>query len=101
MKTLPECSERKMNYSTFTIIDMEFEGKTTILEYDNPDCIIIRDRKILETESRIITFNNTNGSNKNLRITSFYRKKEDRIIFTSDGFHSQGSYAYVPVWMGK
>ncbi|NJK87756.1 MAG: hypothetical protein HC906_19065 [Bacteroidales bacterium] len=90
MKTLPECSERKMNYSTFTIIDIEFEGKTTILEYDNPECIIIRDRKVLETEPKILTFNNKNSSNKNLRITSFYPKKGDRIIFSSDGIPQSG-----------
>ena len=32
MKTLPECSERKMNYSTFTIIDVEQSNKVTLLE---------------------------------------------------------------------
>ena len=36
MNTLPVCSERKMSYSTFTIIDIEFDGKVRILEYDNP-----------------------------------------------------------------
>lgn len=92
MKTLPECSERKMNYATFTIIDIEFDGKTTILEYDNPECIIIRDRKVLETEQKTITFNNSNcnNSNKNLRITSFLPKKGDRIIFSSDGIPQSG-----------
>ena len=48
MKTLPECSERKMNYSTFTIIDIEQSNKVTLLEYDNPECVLIRDRKILK-----------------------------------------------------
>lgn len=90
MKTLPECSERKMNYSTFTIIDIEFNGKTTILEYDNPECIIIRDRKIFKTEEKILTFNNSNNSNKNLRVTSFTPKKGDRIIFSSDGIPQSG-----------
>ena len=90
MKTLPECSERKMNYSTFTIIDIEFDGKTTILEYDNPECIIIRDRKALETEVKNISFDSCNGSNKNLRVISFRPKKGDRIILSSDGIVQAG-----------
>lgn len=90
MKTLPECSERKMNYSTFTIIDVEFDGKTTILEYDNPECIIIRDKKPLETEVKTINFNSSNGGNKILRVTSFFPKKGDRIIFSSDGIAQSG-----------
>ena len=35
MNTLPVCSKRQISYSTFTIIDIEVDGKTTILEYDN------------------------------------------------------------------
>ncbi|MFO7657187.1 MAG: SpoIIE family protein phosphatase [Bacteroidales bacterium] len=90
MKTLPECSERKMNYSTFTIFDIELDGKTTILEYDNPECIIIRDRKPLEPEVKSITFNSNNGGNKTLRVTTFQPIKGDRIIFSSDGIPQSG-----------
>ena len=90
MKTLPECSERKMNYSTFTIIDIEFDGKTTLLEYDNPECIIIRDKKVFEPKKKIISFNNTNNNNKHIRVTSFMPKKGDRIIFASDGIPQAG-----------
>ncbi|MBN2215058.1 MAG: SpoIIE family protein phosphatase [Bacteroidales bacterium] len=90
MKTLPECSERKINYSTFTIIDIENDGKTTILEYDNPECIIIRDRKVMNPEEKTIRFNSGNGENKVIRVTSFQPKKGDRIIFTSDGIPQSG-----------
>jgi hypothetical protein len=90
MKTLPECSERKINYSTFTIIDIELGGKTTILKYDNPECIIIRDRKVLKTEDKSISFNSCNGGNKVIQVTSFLPRKGDRIIFTSDGIPQAG-----------
>jgi len=43
MNTLPVCSERHMSYSTFTIVDIEHNGLTTILEYDNPQTVILRD----------------------------------------------------------
>ncbi|HCY00418.1 MAG TPA: stage II sporulation protein E, partial [Bacteroidales bacterium] len=39
MNTLPVCSVRQMSYSTFTIIDIEHNGETRILEYDNPECL--------------------------------------------------------------
>ncbi len=90
MKTLPECSERKMNYSTFTVIDVEFNGKTTILEYDNPECIIIRERKILEPEIKTIHLGKKHDSKKYLRVCTFFPKKGDRIIFSSDGISQAG-----------
>ena len=48
MNTLPVCSERKISYSTFTIIDIESRGRATILEYDNPSCIILRGNQIFD-----------------------------------------------------
>ena len=32
MNTLPVCSERKISYSTFTIVDIESSGRVNILE---------------------------------------------------------------------
>ena len=45
MNTLPVCSERQMSYSTFTIVDIEHDGLINILEFDNPQTIILRDNK--------------------------------------------------------
>ena len=36
MKTLPVCSQRKISYATFTIIDIDGRGMARIIEYDNP-----------------------------------------------------------------
>ncbi len=36
MNTLPVCSERKISYATFSIVDIESDGRANILEYDNP-----------------------------------------------------------------
>ena len=90
MKTLPECSERKMNYSTFTIIEVEYDGKTRILEYDNPECIVIRDRKEFKLERKIIVLDGECNAGKKLRIASFQAKKGDRLIFTTDGVTQSG-----------
>jgi serine/threonine protein phosphatase PrpC len=90
MKTLPECSERRMNYSTFTIIDIEHNGKTTLLEYDNPECVIIRDRKIFKPEQRDIVLAGESDCGKQIRICNFTPLKGDRIVFCSDGITQSG-----------
>jgi hypothetical protein len=91
MKTLPECSERKMNYSTFTIIDIEQSNKVTLLEYDNPECIIIRDRKVLKpTDSRYIVLSGEANCSKKIRVCTFAPVKGDRILFCTDGVTQSG-----------
>jgi len=88
-KTLPVCSQRKISYSTFTIIDIEKNGKTHILEYDNPETIIIRDNKLFAPEWKSIILKKESCSIE-LRSCSFYSEKEDRIIFGSDGITQSG-----------
>jgi serine/threonine protein phosphatase PrpC len=90
MKTLPECSERKMNYSTFTIIEVDYSGNTRILEYDNPECILVRDKQVVELERRIIVLKGESNAGKKLRLSSFQALKDDRLIFTSDGVTQSG-----------
>jgi hypothetical protein len=91
MKTLPECSDRKMNYSTFTIIDIEQSNKVTLLEYDNPECILIRDRKILKpNDSRNIVPGGASNLSKKIRVCSFTPQKGDRIVFCTDGVTQSG-----------
>jgi hypothetical protein len=90
MKTLPECSERKMNYSTFTILDIEQGEKVTLLEYDNPECIIIRDKKIIKPEVRTIVPAGDSNCAKKIRVYTFNPVKGDRIVFCTDGITQSG-----------
>lgn len=90
MNTLPECSERKMNYATFTIIDMDYDGTITILEYDNPESIVLRHRDLLPLERRTIVLESEKNKGKKLKVCSFKGKKNDRIVFTSDGVAQSG-----------
>jgi len=51
MKALPVCSERKISYATFTIIDIAIDSNTvSILEYDNPQTLILRGNRIYQPE---------------------------------------------------
>lgn len=90
MNTLPVCSKRQISYSTFTIIDIEADGKTTILEYDNPETIILRDGQLYDPKWEVITLESEKNAGKILKSCTFYAQKEDRIISTSDGITQSG-----------
>ncbi len=90
MNTLPVCSVRKISYSTFTIVDInQHTGEVNILEYDNPECLILRGKEIFIPEWQHIELENSNRG-KELRSTSFLAQKEDRIVFWSDGVIQSG-----------
>lgn len=90
MKALPICSNRKMSYSTFTIVDIEFDGTTQIIEYGNPQCIIFRGEKVYNPEWQCIILSGANAG-KEITTCSFKSLKEDRIMFFSDGISQSGT----------
>lgn len=90
MNTLPVCSERRMSYSTFTIIDIDLDGAVKILQYDNPDALVYRSGQPLNLTWTDIELESEKNKGKKLKISSFYPKKEDRIIFCSDGITQSG-----------
>lgn len=90
MSTLPICSVRKISYSTFTIIDIEETGLTTIVEYDNPTCLILRDDRQLDPHWQKIDLENSKNKGNALRTCQFVAQKEDRIFFWSDGIIQSG-----------
>jgi len=90
MNTLPVCSERKVSYSTFTIVDIESSGRANILEYDNPSTIILRGDDIFDPSWKKVILEKGKHSGKILRTCSFMPEKEDRIIICSDGVSQSG-----------
>lgn len=90
LNSLPECKERKTGYSTFTIIDIDFNGKTQILEYDNPRCVILRNKNILRIDPEIKTISTRYLNNKQIRCYTYYPKKEDRLVIFTDGVSQSG-----------
>lgn len=91
IKTLPICSERKMSYATFTIVDVD-NGEVTILEYDNPPCLVFRGANLLELEWQKLRLENADdlGRSQEISVCKFIPEKEDRIIFISDGVTQSG-----------
>jgi hypothetical protein len=90
MNTLPVCSERKMSYSTFTIVDIEIDGMTRILEYDNPQTLILRGSARFDPGWEYITMDSERNAGKELRTCCFKPAKEDRIMVCSDGVTQSG-----------
>ncbi len=91
MNTLPVCRERKISYSTFTMADIEPTGKTSIIEYDNPPFILLRNGKIVRFEKQQIPLTNRfPGRDEQLLYTELQLQDEDRLIFFSDGVSQSG-----------
>ncbi len=90
MKTLPVCKVRKISYATFTIVDIEADHRVKIIEYGNPRFLLIRAGKVQDKDS--ITQKISLGKYKNDRLNyySFQLKKNDRIIYFSDGITQSG-----------
>ncbi len=90
MNTLPVCSERKISYSTFSIIDIESSGRVNILEYDNPRTIILRGNKIFDPSWGKVVLKKGKHKGKVLSNCTFIPAKEDRVIMCSDGVAQSG-----------
>lgn len=78
--TLPVCSERKIAYSTFTIIRIVDNEEAEIFQYDNPLVILLRNGKNLEIPSTIINIDGKNIYRSRLRLM-----ENDIFIAISDG----------------
>ncbi len=90
MKTLPVDSVKQMNYSTFTIVEIDVEGSVSILEYENPKTLILRGAHLHEPEWNCVVLDGEKYIGKEVLTTTFRPQKEDRIVFCSDGVTQSG-----------
>ncbi|MBU3875997.1 serine/threonine-protein phosphatase [Faecalicatena sp. AGMB00832] len=79
-KTLPICQVRKVAYATFSILQIFHNGEAYLVEFDNPDCVFIRDKKIIRYpyEERMI-------EGKKIHEYRFLVKQNDCFVLMSDG----------------
>ena len=89
-RTLPVDSVKQMNYSTFTIIDINAEGEVQLMEYENPKSSVFRGGNQLELSWNGIVLERSNNTGQEVLITNFKPQKEDRIVFCSDGVVQSG-----------
>jgi len=79
-KTLPISSVNGVAYSTFSIVQIFRNGEVYIAEYDNPECILIRDGKVSP-----LPFVYREIEGKNIRECRLLSKPMDAFVLTSDG----------------
>ena len=90
LDTLPVDRNRKISYATFTIVDIDADGETRIVNFDNPPLIIARGSALYNPEILIKTISNKPGGVRELSCSSFQARLEDRIILFSDGVSQSG-----------
>jgi len=90
MNALPKSSDGLENYATFTLIEIEADGKVKIINYDNPKTIILRGNNILNPNEYHIEIQGLENVGKVLRCREFQSRKEDRMIFMTDGITQSG-----------
>ncbi|HNX65980.1 MAG TPA: SpoIIE family protein phosphatase [Bacteroidales bacterium] len=89
MDTLPVDSQRNISYSTFTIVDIDFDGDTMVIEYGNPSFFIVRNNEIIIPERKILEVN-PDDKKKNIDVSTFTLLENDRLIVASDGITQSG-----------
>src|SRR5208283_3043368 len=58
MDTLPICEIRKISYSTFSIVDLDDDGRTRVIEHGNPALLLLRGQQPVALEREDITLEN-------------------------------------------
>ncbi|HEX2985039.1 MAG TPA: SpoIIE family protein phosphatase [Ignavibacteriales bacterium] len=90
MQTLPVCKTRKISYSTFTILDIGYDGEVRIMEYDNPSALLIRSAIPAIVERKDIKLGFNRYKEHIVKYSHFNCKLNDRIIFFTDGVSQSG-----------
>jgi hypothetical protein len=90
INTLPICSERKIGYSTFTVVRIERGRSVKVIEYDNPAFILLRNGTIVPVKPEEIAFAGISNRENIVRYYSFDLEYGDRLLFFSDGVTQSG-----------
>ena len=79
-KTLPVCKVREVAYATFSILQVFHNGDAYLVEFDNPECVFIREKDIVRYpyKERVI-------EGKNIREYRFKVQLNDCFVLMSDG----------------
>jgi hypothetical protein len=90
MNILPECSERKVSYSTFAIFDIKGSGTADMIIYDSPLPVIVRNGSKFDPGWDNIELTGERHKGKKIYISKFRPETGDRIIGFSDGIAQSG-----------
>ncbi|MEI6100691.1 MAG: SpoIIE family protein phosphatase, partial [Eubacteriales bacterium] len=80
VSTLPVCKVREIAYSTFSILQVDNNGLARLVEFDNPEALLLRDGKEVKIEKKTMDV-----EGKMIRESNFTMKPGDACILFSDG----------------
>jgi serine/threonine protein phosphatase PrpC len=89
LNSLPIDEKKRIGYSTFTIIDIDNEQFTRIVEFDNPSVQIFRNGELMIHERKSFVTQGL-GFNRNVYLFDFQAQLNDRIVVCSDGVTQSG-----------
>lgn len=78
--TLPICKVRGISYSTFSILQIFHNGDAYLVEFDNPGCIFVRNKRLMEIPDNIREI-----SGRKIREFRFKVEPDDCFVLMSDG----------------
>ena len=87
---LPMCKERRLAYSTFTVLELT-NGQAYLVQYDNPSAIILRKGKSLPYNYNVHFVNE-----KEIQESRSILQKDDIIILMTDGVTNAGIGKLAP-----
>ena len=85
VETLPVCKVRDVAYSTFSVIHLNNEGIGYMFEFDNPQCIFLRNCQPQELKREVLRI-----LDKKIYKTNLELKDQDMILVMSDGVPHAG-----------
>lgn len=85
IRSLPVCSERGMNYCTFSVIKVDGNGVARLAEFDNPQAWIIRNCQVVQPERTL-----RQVEDKKIWESSLPLIEGDILVVTSDGAVNAG-----------
>lgn len=78
--TLPICNVRKVAYSTFIILQIDYDGNAYLVEFDSPGCVFVRNGKVMP-----IDYTHRQIAGKAIREAHFKVEPNDVLTLMSDG----------------
>lgn len=86
-KTLPICKVREVAYATFSILQIFHDGRGYLVNYDNPNIVFIRDKKILDYpfEERMIEGKKIQEYHFDVQINDCFVEMSDGVIYAGAG----------------
>jgi hypothetical protein len=91
---LPECKERKLAYSTFAILQVYYDGRAKLVEFDTPQSLLIHQGKHQPLRMETMIF-----GQRTIREIEFNVTIGDCIMLLSDGLlHASGGMVLDLQW---